>query len=330
MAGDRMRRREVIALFSATAVWPPDVWAQQPGGTARIGWLAAGARHDPVARLAHEVFRQELRVLGYAEGHNIAIEHRFADRDLGRLPQLAAELVRLRPDIIVAAPTPAAVAARKATDTIPIVMINVGDPIGLGLVASLARPGGNVTGMSYSVGLETLGKGLELLKDIIPNLRGVAILANPANPAHGLAIENVEAAARNLGIQPYPVDVRDPGEFDSAFAAMAKERVGAIMIMPDVLSVGHADRLAELALRNQLPSMHAFRVEVEAGGLISYGPSFLEPWRRAATFVDKLLKGAKPGELPVEQPTKFELIINLKTAKRSRTDYPSDAPRPRR
>ena len=194
-------------------------------------------------------------------------------------------------------------------------MINVGDPIGLGLVASLARPGGNVTGLSYSVGLETLGKGLELLKDIIPNLRVVAILANPANPAHGLAIENVEAAARNLGIQPYPVDVRGPGEFDSAFAAMAKERVGAIMIMPDVLSVGHAHQLAELALKNQLPSMHAFRVEVEAGGLISYGSSFFEPWRRAATFVDKLLKGAKPGELPVEQPTKFELIINLKTAK---------------
>ena len=201
------------------------------------------------------------------------------------------------------------------SQALPRLAGTVGDPIGLGLVASLARPGGNVTGLSYSVGLETLGKGLELLKDIIPNLRGVAILANPANPAHGLAIENVEAAARNLGIQPYPVDVRDPGEFDSAFAAMAKERVGAIMIMPDVLSVGHADRLAELALRNQLPSMHAFRVEVEAGGLISYGPSFFEPWRRAATFVDKLLKGAKPGDLPVEQPTKFELVINLKTAK---------------
>ena len=225
--------------------------------TARIGWLAAGARHDPVARLAHEVFRQGLRVLGYAEGQNITIEHRFADRDLGRLPQLAAELVRLGPDIILAAPTPAAVEpGGRRYD--PHRDDQCRRPIGLGLVASLARPGGNVTGLSYSVGLETLGKGLELLKDIIPNLRGVAILANPADPAHGLAIENVEAAAKNLGIQPHPVEVRGPGEFDSAFAAMAMERVGAIMIMPIVLSVGHADRLAELALRNQLPSMHAF------------------------------------------------------------------------
>ena len=200
-------------------------------------------------------------------------------------------------------------AVKKATDTIPIVMLNIGDPVGLGLVASLARPGGNVTGLSYSVGLETFGKGLELLKEIISNLRVVAVHSNSANPAHGLAIENIEIAARNLGIQLYPVDVRGPGEFDSAFAAMAKERVGAIMIMPDVLSVGHADRLAELARKNQLPSMHAFRVQVEAGGLISYGPSFLNPGAAAATFVDKLLKGAKPGELPVEQPTKFELTI---------------------
>ena len=310
-----MRRREVIAGLAGAATWPLAARAQQRGGAARIGWLAAAAREQRTARKALDTFGQELRALGYVEGQNIAIEHRFAQRDLGRLPQLAAELVRLKVDAIVAAPSPAAVAAKQATDTIPIVMVNVGDPVGLGLIASLARPGGNVTGLSYSVGLETFGKGLELLKDVAPNLRRVAILSNPANPAHALAIKNVELAAETLGVQLQPVEARGPDEFDGAFAAMVKERAGAVIIVADILSVSYAARLAELAVSHRLPSMHAFREEVEAGGLISYGPNFFEPWRRAATFVDKLLKGASPAELPVEQPTKFELVLNLRTAR---------------
>jgi len=311
------RRREVIAgIASAAAGWPLGAWAQQqPERSARIGYLMATARDHRLARKNLDAFRQALRELGYIEGQNLVIEQRFAERDFDRLPQLVAELIRLRVDIIVASPTPAAVAAKKATDTIPIVMLNTGDPLGLGLVASLARPGGNVTGLSYSVGLETFGKGLELLKDAVPNLHRVAILSNPANPAHALAIKNVEAAARALGLELQLLEARAPNEFEAAFESMAKQHAGAVMIAPDTLTVSQAARLAELAVGKQLPSMHAFKEEVEAGGLISYGPSFSEPWRRAAGFVDKLMKGASAAELPVQQPTRFELVINLKTAK---------------
>ena len=311
-----MRRREVIAaLAGAAAAWPLGARAQQPGRTARIGYLTAASRDDPLARRNLDVFRQELRTLGHVEGQTIAVEHRFAERDVSRLPQLAAELVRLNVDVLVAVPTPAAMAAKKATDAIPIVMINVGDPVGLGLVASLARPGGNVTGSSYSVGLETLGKGLELLRDAVPNLGSVAVLSNPSNPAQPLAVKSVEAAAEALGLGLQPLQVGSPDEFEGAFAAIARERAGAVMILPDTLTVPHAARLAELAVRHRLPSLHGFREEVEAGGLLSYGPSFLEPVRRAATYVDKILKGANPADLPVQQPAKFELAINLKTAR---------------
>ena len=311
-----MRRREVIGLFaSAAAGWPLGARPQQPGKSARIGYLLATARDDRLARKNLDAFRQELRELGYIEGQNLVIEQRFAERDFDRLPQLAAELVRLRVDIIVASPTPAAVAAKKATDTIPIVMLNTGDPVGLGLVASLARPGGNVTGLSYSVGLETFGKGLELLKEAVPNLHRVAVLSNPANPAHALAIKNIEIAARALRLELQLLEARGPDEFEAAFASMAKQHAGAVVVEPDTLMISHAARIAELAIGNQLASMHAYREEVEAGGLISYGPRFSEPSRRAAGFIDKLMKGASPAELPVQQPTRFELIVNLKTAK---------------
>ena len=306
------RRREVIALLAAAAL--PRAWAQQAGRTPLIGWLAAGGLDQGMARRALDVFRPALRELGYVEGQNLAIEYRFAERDLRRLPQLAAELVRVKVDVIIAAPSPAAVAARYATDTIPIVMVNVGDPVGLGLVASLARPGGNVTGLAYSVGLETFAKGLELLKEVVPNLRSVAILSNPNNPAHALAIKSIEAAASALGVQVQVLEARSAEDFDGAFAAMAERSAGAVMIVPDALMLPHAARLSDLALSHGLPSMRGFREEVEAGGLISYGPNFFEPWRRAASFVDKLLKGANPAELPVEQPTKFELVINRRTA----------------
>jgi putative ABC transport system substrate-binding protein len=193
-------------------------------------------------------------------------------------------------------------------------MVNVGDPVGLGLVASLARPGGNVTGTAFDVGLETFSKALQLLNEAVPGVRRVGVMTNPANPAHGLAIANVKAAARSLGLRLLFVDVRDPAEFAGAFARIAKDRADAVLVVAESLFVANRARLAELALAHALPSMFGTRQNAEAGGLVSYGPSLTHTSRRAATFVDKILKGAKPGELPVEQPTKFELVVNLKTA----------------
>ena len=221
------------------------------------------------------------------------IEYLWAEGRFDRLPDLAAELVRLKVDIIVAAPTPAAAAAKNATETIPIVMIGVGDPAGIGLIASLARPGGNVTGLSFSVGMETFGKELELLKETVPKIRRVAILSNPANPAHRLAIREVNVAARSLGLQLHLLEARGPNEFEGAFAAMAKERVGALLVVADSMFIFHRTRLADLAARSRLPAAYGAREIVEAGGLMSYGPSLPDLFRRAATYVDKILKGAK-------------------------------------
>ena len=296
------------------AAWPLVAQAQQPAGTARIGWLAAGARHDPVARLAHQVFRQELRVLGYAEGQNIAIEQRFADRDLGRLPQLAAELVRLKPDIIVAAPTPAAVAAREATDTIPIVMINVGDPIGLGLVASLAQPGGNVTGLT-SFTTQLNGKRLELLKEAVPGVSRVAVLWNPAISERAPEFPEVEAAAQSLGLQVISLEAREPGELEAAFEAASGQRANALLTLDNALLSANRGQLAELVTKSRLPTISDGRFLADAAGLMAYGPDQADQHRLAATFVDKILKGAKPADLPIEQPTKFDFVINLKTAR---------------
>ena len=276
-------------------------------------YLASGSSSTAAAFI--EAFRQGLRELGWVEGQNIVIDYRFAEGRFDRLPDLAAELVRLKVDLIVAAPAPAAVAAKNATATIPIVMISVSDPVGTGLIASLARPGGNVTGLSFSVGLELFGKQLELLKETVPKVRRVAILSNPANPAHALLIKDVKVAARSLGVQLQLLEARGPDEFDGAFAAMADERVGALLVVADAMFSVHQARLADLAAKNRLPSMHGLRAYVEAGGLIYYGPNFPDQWRRAATFVDRIFKGAKPADLPVQQPTKFELVINLKTAK---------------
>ena len=310
-----MRRREAMGVIGGAVAWPLAAHAQQTGKVARIGYLAAGSHDNPFVRQNLDAFRQGLRDLGHVEGQNIAIVYRFAEGDFDRLPDLAAELVRLEVAVIVAAPTPAAVAARNATETIPIVMINVGDPVGLGLIASLARPGGNITGSSFTVGTETFGKALELLRDAVPNLRSVAILSNPANPSHALVTQDVKVAAQTLGVQIQTLEARGPDEFERAFAAMTKERVEALYVVADVQFVLHAARLADLAVKSRLPSMHQLRRVVEAGGLMSYGHSAADQWRGAATFVDKLLKGAKPADLPVEQPTKFELVINLKTAK---------------
>jgi putative ABC transport system substrate-binding protein len=289
------------------------VHAQPAGKVHRIGYLGSGSStsspHLPGA------FRQGLRELGWIEGQNIVIEYRFADGRLDRLPALAAEVVGLKVDIIAASPAPAALAAKNATGTIPIVFTSVPDPVGLGLVASLARPGGNVTGLTYSVGFNIFGKDLELLKEAAPKAQRVAVLSNPASPSQPLTMSEIRDAARSLGLQLLLVEARGPDDFDGAFAAMAKERVGALFVVTDPAFVPHRARLTELTAKNRLPSIFTQREDAEAGALMSYGPSLSDIYRRAATYVDKILKGAKPADLPVEQPTKFELVINLKTAR---------------
>ena len=309
-----MDRRTFLFVFSLGALSVPIAADAQPTGKVyRIGYLGAGS--DTGSQPPVEAFREGLRELGLVEGQNIVIDYRFAEGRFDRLPDLAAELVRLKVDVIMAGPTPPAVAAKNATGTIPIVVAGVGDPVELGLIASLARPGGNVTGLSFSVGMDIFGKGLELLREAVPKFRRVAILSNPANPSHGLALTNVKAAAGSLGVQLQLLEASEPNQFDGAFAEMAKERVDALLVVADGMFIFHRARLAELAAKNRVPSMHGVRENVEAGGLMSYGPSTVAAWRRAAFFVDRILKGAKPADLPVEQPTKFELVINLKAAK---------------
>ena len=308
-------RRQFLRTVSVGLLATPlAVEAQQPGRVPRIGFLSVTSPSDRPPLL--DAFRQGLRELGWVEGQNIVIDYRYAEGRVDRLPDLAAELVRLKVDLIVAsAGTQAATAAKNATETIPIVMIAVRDPVGTGLIASLARPGGNVTGVSGSAGLEIVAKQLELLKETVPKIRRVAILSNPANAYHQLAIREVNVAARSLGVQLQLLEARGPNEFDGAFAAMATERVGALLVLSDAIFNSHRTRLADLAARSRLPAAYGVRESVEAGGLMSYGPSFLDLYRRSAAYVDKILKGAKPADLPVEQPTKFELVINLKTAK---------------
>jgi putative ABC transport system substrate-binding protein len=306
-------RTFLCGLTLATLSAPLAADAQQAGKVYRVGYLTAGS----VTANPHvlEAFRQGLRDLGWVEGQNIVIEYRSAEGRFDRLPDLAAELVRLKVDVIAAAPTPAALAAKNATGTVPIVGVSLTEPVGLGLIASLARPGGNVTGVSYSVGADIFGKDLELLKEVVPKVRRVAVLSNPDGPAQPLTIGNIKGAARSLGLQLLLLEARAPGDFDGAFAAMARERVGALLVVTDPMFIPHRGRLADLVAKNRLPSIFTQRADVEAGGLMSYGPNFPDMYRRAATYVDKILKGAKPADLPVEQPTKFELVINLKTAK---------------
>ena len=287
--------------------------AQQTAKVPRVGWLSPGSGTSDENFLAS--FRDGLRELGWVAGQNIAIESRWAEGRFERLPDLAAELVRLKVDVIVASVTQASLAAKHATGTIPIVMVGVGDPLGSGLVASLARPGGNVTGPS-SMLAEASGKQLALLKETVPKASPVAVLWNPANPVwQAAALKETESAAQALGLRLQLLEARGPDELEGAFAAMTRERAGALFIPADIIFVRYAQRIADLAASYRLPAMFGFREHVQAGGLMSYAANFGVMFRRAATFVDKILKGAKPGDLPVEQPTKFELVINLKTAK---------------
>jgi len=303
----------VVALFILAA--PPAVRAQPPGKVYRIGYLSTGSASTTYTHPL-EAFRQVLRELGWVEGRTLFIEYRFAEGRVDRLPALADELVRLKVDVIVASPTPAALAARNATRTIPMVGMGLTEPVAVGLVASLARPGGNVTGVTYGVDTDIFGKQLELLKEVVPKVRRVAVLTNPGNsPAQPLIMESVKSAARSLGLPLQMLEAREPSDFDGAFAAMVKERAGALLLTGEPMFFVHRARLADLATKNRLPSMSTQWQWVEAGGLMSYGPSLPDQWRRAATYVDKILKGAKPADLPIAQPTRFELVINVKTAR---------------
>jgi ABC-type uncharacterized transport system substrate-binding protein len=296
----------LLLLVSATVVE-----AQQSGKIPRIGYLSAPSRSGQSAR--HESFRQSLRELGYVEGKNIVIEWRFADGQLERLPDLAAELIHLKVDIIVAGGLPAARAAKQATTTIPIVMTG-GDPVGTGIVASLAHPGGNVTGLSDST-VYVSTKRLELLKEVIPNLSRVAIVWNPANPTNPIQVKDTQAAGPVLGMTVYSVEVKDVGQFESAFAEMKRDRAGGLLVPGDPMFTSNRKRITDLAVKHRLPAMFTSQEYVEAEGLMAYGENSTDRFRRLATYVDKILKGTKPADLPVEQPTKFELVINLKTTK---------------
>jgi putative ABC transport system substrate-binding protein len=282
--------------------------------TARIGYLApVFACSGSVPSL--DAFRQGLQELGYVEKQNIVIECRSAGGSNDRLRQLAVELVQMKVDVIVAAgDEPVARAAHEATRTIPIVMTNVGDPVATGLVRSLARPGGNVTGL-VTVAPELSAKRLELLHEAFPHVSRVAVFRNPANREHDAPMTELTAAAPALGVQLQTIDVRAPDDFDNAFASITTGRAQAILTLPDPLTVGPARRIAEFAAKSRLPGIYHRRESIEAGGLMAYGPSYNALFRRAAYFVDKILKGAKPADLPVEQPTRFDLVINLKTAK---------------
>ena len=286
--------------------------AQQPGKIARIGWLAAGSPSgvEPLTG----AFRQGLRQLGYVEGKNFVIEYRHAEGKFDRLPDLAAEIVHLKVDVIVVASTPAIQAVKQATATIPIVMVGPGDPVGLGLIASLARPGGNLTGLSF-LSTELTGKRLELLKEAFPKISRVAVLRTTAT-AQEQAVNESVAAAKTLRIQIQAVQVQSPDDFENAFLAITKGRAGALLVLRSPLVRTHATRIMDFAEKKRLPTMYDDRLFVEAGGLMSYGTNTRDFYSRAATYVDKILKGTKPADLPVEQPTKFEFIINLKAAKR--------------
>jgi len=316
-----MRRREFICFLGCGLVCPRVALAQQGGTQAKIGWLSSfsprlvSAKLSPTAVTGFPAFRQSLEHLGHFEGRNFAFEFRYAEGNYDRLASLAAELVEQKVDIIVAQNTPAAVAAGKATSTIPIVAISVTDPVGRGLVESLARPGGNVTGLTFSVGLDIFTKSMEFLKEVVPGLQMVALLVTPANPYHSATAHQIEAAAQALNVRGDVFQARRPEEIATAVEAIAQAHYRALFVVADPLLVSEAAQIAKLSLKYQLPSMHQVRAEAEAGGLMSYGPDITDQFRRAATYVDAILKGAQPADLPLQQPTQFELVINLNTAR---------------
>jgi putative ABC transport system substrate-binding protein len=301
----------LFAIVVALTVCGARAEAQQPTKIPRIGFQSAAFPSANAARI--EAFRQGLRELGYVEGKNIVIEYRYAEGKLDRLSELAAELVRLKVDVIVTAAPSSTRAAKKATSTIPIVMAFDNDPVGSGFVASLARPGGNITGLS-NLAPEISGKQLELLKEIVPRLSHVAVLRT-STLTSAQVLKEMELAAGALGVKLQYLDVLDPKDIETAFQAAGKGRADAVLVLASPILESHRKQVADFAAKNRLPAIYHVAEFVEAGGLMSYGVSFIDLYRRAATYVDKILKGTKPADLPVEQPMKFELVINLKAAK---------------
>jgi putative ABC transport system substrate-binding protein len=286
--------------------------AQHASKVHRIGWLASGSAS--VSQPRYDAFRQGLRDLGYVEGQNIIIEHRYAEHQLDRLPELAAELVRVKVDVIVTGGVPQLLAAKQTTSTVPIVAGGAGDLIATGIVATLARPGGNVTGLT-SVATDLPGKWLELLRDTIPRLQSVGVLWNTADKGSRLVLKETELAARQLALQIQSLEVRSVKDLDTGFKEATRAGSQALIILQSNFANAYRGRIVELAIKSRLATMFGEAGLLDAGGLMSYGPSYADLYRRAAIYVDKILKGAKPADLPVEQPTKFELVINLKTAK---------------
>jgi putative tryptophan/tyrosine transport system substrate-binding protein len=306
-----MSRIGVVFMCLLLTVFLPAALAeaQQPTKVPRIGFLSLGPSGP-----SSDAFRRVLSELGYVEGQNILIEYRHAGDRADRLPDMADELVRLKVDVIVAQASQGALAAKHATSVIPVVFYGVGDPVEQGLVASLARPGGNITGLA-SLSPELGGKKLELLKEVAPRAMRVAVLWNPNNPSNALQLKEVRAAAHGFSVGIQSLEASKPEEFELAFDAAARERANALIVFADPFLTAHRVRLANLTAKRRLPAIYGNGEYVEAGGLMSYAPNFTDMSRRAAIYVDKILKGTKPGDLPVEQPTKFELVINLKAAK---------------
>ena len=307
-----IRRREFVTLLGGLAVWPIAARGQQPVRIAKVGHLESGLPSSSPNLLA--AFRQGLRELGHVEGQNLFIERRYAEGREERLPQLAEELVQFGVDIIFAIGPPQALAAAKATDRIPIVFVGGGDPVAMGLVKSLAHPGGNLTGLTF-VTVELASKRMQLLKDAVPDAKRVAVLWNPSNVVNKLELENAETTAQALGLTSLPVEIRVLDDIDGAFAAMTRQGADAALVLSSPLTFPNRPRIVESALRARMPTLGALREYAQAGVLMSYGPSYADHCRRAATYVDRILKGAKPADLPVQLPTTFELVINLKTAK---------------
>jgi putative tryptophan/tyrosine transport system substrate-binding protein len=306
------RRRFLLTSFAGAVAAPLASEAQQAGKVFRVGFLTAYSLSTEGALF--ESFRQAMRELGYEEGRNIAYETRWAEGKSERLPGLAVELVGLKPDVILVANTPSVLAAKKATTTIPIVMVSVGDPVGTGLVDSLARPGGNITGSTNIMG-EMAGKRLELLKQAVPRLSRVAALGHPGDPIFAVQMRHAEAVARSLKVEVFPVEIHSVSEIDRAFETIVRRRADGVLRLGDAFVGPGRQRTSELAMKQRLPTMGTRVEEVKAGLLMSYGPNRVEQFHQAAIYVDKILKGVKPGNLAVEQATKFELVINLKTAK---------------
>jgi len=313
-----MRRREFITFLGGAAVWPPVARAQPARRPAHIGILHPGSPPDPWV----DGLRQGLRDLGYVEGQNLSIEYRWAEGKGERLDGLAEELIASKIDVLVVMTGPAVLAAKRQSTTVPIVMAVSGDPVGTGVVTNLARPGRNVTGFSL-MSADLAGLRLGVLKEAVPTAKRVAVLYNPAEPATGREMRETEAAAQTLGVTLQPIEARSADALDQAFASAAQGHADALITFAHGFAFLHRRRIADLAAQNHLPAMYGWREFADIGGLMAYGPNVTATLRRAATYVDRIIKGANPADLPVEQPTKFELVINLKTAKALGLEIPS-------